>query len=204
MQYSCPLQTAFSIPWGMLELNFHPFPVLETSRLRLHKIGLRDQQEFFFLRSSKSVMRYIDRPLAKSREDAVKLIEMMVDLIDTNQGLSWTISLLDDPRMIGTIHLWKISRENHRAEIGYLLDPAFQGQGLMHETLRAVLHYGFTSLKLHSIEANVNPENLASIRLLEKSGFTREGYFKENYLYEGKFQDSAVYSILTPFNSNPS
>jgi ribosomal-protein-alanine N-acetyltransferase len=146
-------------------------------------------------------MKYIDRPLVKSRQDAVQLIEMMVDLIDTNQGLTWTISLLEDPKMIGTMHLWKISRENHRAEIGYLLDPAFQRKGLMYETLRAVLHYGFTTLKLHSIEANVNPNNLASIGLLEKSGFIREGYFKENYLYAGEFQDSAVYSILTPFNS---
>ena len=186
----------------MLELNFHPFPVLETPRLRLRKISLRDQEEFFLLRSSKIVMKYIDRPLAKSREDACQLIEMMIDLIDRNQGLTWTISLIENPRMIGTVHLWKISQENYRAEIGYLLEPAFQGQGLMHESLGAIIHYGFGRLKLHSIEANVNPKNTASIRLLEKSGFVREGYFKENYFYEGRFQDSAIYSILTPHKSN--
>jgi [ribosomal protein S5]-alanine N-acetyltransferase len=186
----------------MLELDFHPFPVLETSRLRLRKISLRDQEEFFLLRSSKIVMKYIDRPMARTREDAIQLIEMMVDLIDNNQGLSWTICLLENPKMIGTVHLWKISRENHRAEIGYLLDPAYQGMGLMHETIQAVTQYGFDRLKLHSIEANVNPGNIASIRLLEKGGFIREGYFKENYFYEGRFLDSAIYSILTPHKSN--
>jgi RimJ/RimL family protein N-acetyltransferase len=199
---SINLKAAFSISWGMLELNFHPFPILETARLRLRKIGLPDQEEFFMLRSSKTVMKYIDRPLAKSREDATQLIKMMVELIDNNQGLTWAISLLEKPKMIGTVHLWKISPENHRAEIGYLLDPAFQGQGLMHETLQTVIHYGFYRLKLHSIEANVNPENMASIRLLEKIGFVREGYLKETYLYEGIFFDSAIYSMLTPHKSN--
>ena len=186
----------------MLQLNFQPFPVLETSRLRLRKIGRQDLKALFSLRSSKAVMKYIDRPLARKKEDAVQLIDMMVELIEGNKGLSWTICLLQNPKMIGTVHLWKISCENYRAEIGYLLDPAFQGMGLMQETLQAVIHYGFHSLHLHSIEAHVNPDNLASIRLLERSGFLREGYFKENYFYEGKFMDSAVYSILTSLKPN--
>jgi ribosomal-protein-alanine N-acetyltransferase len=68
----------------------------------------------------------------------------------------------------------------------------------MSEALQAVINYGFTSIKLHSITANVNPNNQPSIRLLEKNGFVREGYYKENYYYNGKFLDSAIYSLLTP------
>jgi ribosomal-protein-alanine N-acetyltransferase len=52
-------------------------------------------------------------------------------------------------------------------------------------------------MKLHSIEAHVNPNNIASIKLLEKNGFIREAYFKEDYFYDGKFLDTAVYSLLT-------
>jgi ribosomal-protein-alanine N-acetyltransferase len=51
-------------------------------------------------------------------------------------------------------------------------------------------------MDLHSIEAIVNPDNKASIKLLERNSFTREAYFKENYFYDGKFLDSAVYSLL--------
>jgi ribosomal-protein-alanine N-acetyltransferase len=185
----------------MLKFNFQPFPVLDTPRLRLRKIDLQDQEAFFELRSSKTVMKYIDRPLARTKQDVIQLIEGMVDLIDTNEGLTWTISLIDDPKMIGTVHLWKISRENHRAELGYLIHPDFQGRGMMSETLKAVIQYGFSDLKLHSIEANVNPDNLPSIRLLERNGFVREGYFKENYFYEGRFIDSAIYSLLTPYKT---
>jgi ribosomal-protein-alanine N-acetyltransferase len=66
----------------------------------------------------------------------------------------------------------------------------------MHEALEIVLDYGFGKIKLHSVEANANPENAASIKLLERNGFIREGYFKENYFFNGKFSDSAIYSLL--------
>ncbi|MDQ6787925.1 MAG: GNAT family N-acetyltransferase, partial [Acidobacteriota bacterium] len=100
--------------------------------------------------------------------------------------------------MIGTINFWKIKKENYRAEIGYMLDADYHGRGIMNEAIRAVLRFGFGEMNLHSVEANVNPDNAASIRLLEKNGFVREAYFKENYFFGGKFLDSAIYSLLAP------
>jgi ribosomal-protein-alanine N-acetyltransferase len=73
-----------------------------------------------------------------------------------------------------------------------------QGKGIMQEALSAVLNYGFELLKLHSVEANVNPNNVSSIKLLERNGFVREAYFKENYYYNNQFLDTAIYSLLTP------
>jgi ribosomal-protein-alanine N-acetyltransferase len=66
----------------------------------------------------------------------------------------------------------------------------------MNEAMTAVINYGFDDLKLHSIEANVNPGNASSIRLLERSGFIREAYHRENYYYNGHFLDSAIYSLV--------
>jgi len=64
-----------------------------------------------------------------------------------------------------------------------------------------VLDYGFRALQFHSIEANVNPDNAASIKLLERNNFVREAYHKENYYFNGKFLDSAIYSPVTPLNN---
>ena len=69
----------------------------------------------------------------------------------------------------------------------------------MDEAMKGVLQYGFETMKLHSVEANVNPGNNASTKVLEKNGFVKEAYFKENYYYNGKFIDSAIYSLLTPY-----
>jgi ribosomal-protein-alanine N-acetyltransferase len=66
----------------------------------------------------------------------------------------------------------------------------------MQEALLKVINYGFKVINLHSIEANVNPGNAASIKLLEKNKFVREAYFKENYFYNGKFLDTVIYSLL--------
>jgi ribosomal-protein-alanine N-acetyltransferase len=68
----------------------------------------------------------------------------------------------------------------------------------MHEAIQAVLNYGFSELKLHSVEANINPVNEASRRLLEKNNFVKEAHFKENYYFNGSFSDSAVYSLINP------
>lgn len=89
-----------------------------------------------------------------------------------------------------------MDKEHYRAEIGYSLLPDYWSKGYMAEAARCAIDYGFSMLNFHSIEANVNPNNAASIRLLEKMNFVREAYFRENFYYDGKFLDSAIYSLL--------
>ena len=67
----------------------------------------------------------------------------------------------------------------------------------MKEALLAVIDFGFNNMKLHSMEGRINPHNAVSGIVLEKCGFTREAYFKEDYCCQGKFIDTAVYSLLT-------
>jgi len=181
----------------MLTTNFTPFPILSTERLVLRQINKSDANEVFSLRSDKEVMRYIDRPLAASIDDAFELIQKINDLLGAGDGITWAITLKESPALTGTIGFWRMEKEHYRAEIGYLLHPALQGKGIMQEALTAVLSYGFQIMKLHSVIANVNPDNSASIKLLERNNFIREGYFKESYFYDGNFLDSAIYSLLT-------
>lgn len=112
------------------------------------------------------------------------------------EGITWAITLKEDTKLIGTICFWNIQKEHYRAEIGYVLHPDFQRKGIMQEAIAEVIKFGFQVMKLHSIEANTNPNNTSSIRLLERNKFIREGYFRENYFYNGKFYDSVVYALL--------
>ena len=72
----------------------------------------------------------------------------------------------------------------------------------MSEALTAILEYGFDTMKLHSIEAVVNPMNIPSIRLLEKNKFIREAFFREDHFFEGEFYDTAVYSLIKTKTNN--
>jgi [ribosomal protein S5]-alanine N-acetyltransferase len=184
----------------MLIAKFNPFPLLSTQRLLLRVIDPADDQQLFSLRSDQRVMKFLDRPLAVSIDDARELIGRMITDITNDNGITWAITSKDDPKLMGTIGYWRLDKPNYRAEIGYMMHPDWQGKGLMQEAMTAVIDYGFKTMKLHSIEANVNPANEASIKLLEKNKFVQEAYFKENYYYDGKFLDSVIYSLLTPEN----
>ena len=180
----------------MLITNFSPFPNLSTERLSLRQINLNDKSEIFFLRSNIQVMKYFDRPMAQTIDDSVAFIKNLNHDLINNEGITWAITLKSIPKLIGTIGFWRIIKDHFRAEIGFMLHPDFMRKGIMTEALTEVVKYGFTKMKLHSIEANVNPQNSASIKLLERNKFRKEGYFKENYYFNGKFLDSAIYSLL--------
>lgn len=183
----------------MLQINFSPFPVLTTDRLVLRKTIMTDAEQVYFLRSEPELQTYIDRDPATSLDEAYAFIQLITDNLDNNVGVSWAMTLKGEDKMIGSVAIWRIDKENYRAEIGYVLHPAYQGKGLMHEAMKAVIDYGFRDMKLHSLEANINPGNMSSQRVLERAGFVREAYFRENYFYNGRFIDSAIYSLLTPF-----
>lgn len=182
----------------MLKLNFTPFPVIETDRLVLRQVAKEDAKELFFLRSDKAVLTYLDKAPARSIEEVIKFIEGLHELEKDHKAINWAITLKQDIKLIGTICLWNIVHSHYRAEIGYALHPDHQGKGIMQEAVAAVLNYGFETMKLHSIEANVNPNNASSIKLLERNNFVKEAHFKENYFYDGKFLDSAIYSLISP------
>jgi [ribosomal protein S5]-alanine N-acetyltransferase len=182
----------------MLSPKFTPFPIITTKRLVLRKISMNDAPELFFMRTDERVMRYIDKPRAKSIEESITFIKMVHELEMNNNAITWAITFREDPKLIGTVCLWNLKKEHFRAELGYALHPDLHQQGIMNEVLEAVINYGFDQMGLHSMEANVNPANEASIKLLEKNKFRREAYFKENYFYEGKFLDTAIYSLLAP------
>jgi len=184
----------------MLLLNFDPFPSLSTERLNLRRLADEDEEEIFFLRSDKEMLQFLDRDPTQSIDEARQWIHTINEGIDGNQYIAWAIALKNDPGLIGTITFWNIKKEHYRAEIGYALHPRCQGRGLMQEAMTVVLDYGFNTIKLHSVEANINPNNTRSIQLLERNGFVREAYHRENYYYNGHFLDSVIYSLINPFS----
>ena len=141
-------------------------------------------------------MKFIPRPLAKTKEDALVHFKTIDENIENNKGINWAITLKGNPKLIGIIGHYRIQPENHRCEIGYMILPQYNEQGIVSEAIKMILEYGFNDLQMHSIEAVIDPENKASERVLQKNGFVKEAHILENELWEGKFWDSVIYSIL--------
>lgn len=77
-----------------------------------------------------------------------------------------------------------------------MLHPQYWNKGLMSEAISKVIDFGFNEMKLHSIEAVINPANNVSRQVLKKFDFIKEAYFKEKFFFEEKFWDQEVYSLL--------
>lgn len=182
----------------MLELNFNPFPVLSTERLTLRQLNEEDKNEMFILRSDEKTMQYIPRPLAKTTEDALQLIQKINELIKNNEGINWAITMKNDPKLIGIIGYFRTAKEHFRSEVGYILNPTHERKGIMQEALTVVLDFGFSNMKLHSIEARVDPRNTASIKLLKKRGFHLAGHLKEYEFFNNQFIDTLIFMLLNP------
>ncbi|HYG14698.1 MAG TPA: GNAT family N-acetyltransferase [Bacteroidia bacterium] len=184
----------------MLTISFSPFPILYTERLVLRQLTQDDAEDFFYLRTSPKMRTYSHRAPDASVEVTKALIDKINTIIDNGEGINWAISLREDTKLIGVISFWRIFKEQHRAEMGYTLHHDYQRQGIMNEAAVAILEYGFKTLQLHTVEARVNPENLPSIKVLERNGFVKEGHFKEDIYYNGEYYDTAVYSLLNTYH----
>ena len=103
----------------------------------------------------------------------------------------------DDEAMVGAIFLTNIMRGGlQSAYLGYFVGEQFAGQGYMTEALQLTLPYAFRHLKLHRVEANIQPENTASIALVRRIGFTQEGFSRRIFKIAGRWRDHQRWAIL--------
>ena len=180
----------------MLNINFTPFPELETERLFLRKLNNDDAAAVLKMRGNAETMKFIPRPLHQNIDDALAHIKIINDKIDDNTGINWAISYKNTTDFIGLLGLYKIHETNFRAEIGYMILPKYNNHGIVAEAVKAVVDYGFDVMNLHSIEGVIDPGNFASEKVLIKNGFVKEAHLIENEFAEGKFWDTVIYSQL--------
>ena len=119
---------------------------------------------------------------------------------DTKAGtaMRWWLYLKNEPNvLVGSIGLSAIARGPFQnALLGYALEGELQGQGLMQEGLSAVIMHAFSAeINLHRIQANVRPDNLRSLRVLERLGFEREGYAKDYLYIHDKWHDHVMFAL---------
>jgi ribosomal-protein-alanine N-acetyltransferase len=184
----------------MITLNFTPFPILRTERLILRPPAIGDRNETYFMRTDERVNKYVDRSRPVNVAEAEQFIEKLISGINNNESIAWVITLKESPMLIGSICLWNISVENSRAEIGFELHPAYQGKGIMLETMQKVLEYGFKTMKLKVIDAWVHEQNAASIKILEKNAFIRNHEMESKMSGKDYFKNMMIWSLTSMIN----
>jgi ribosomal-protein-alanine N-acetyltransferase len=176
------------------------FPTLTTERLLLREFSLSDVPAVFDILSRADVNEWMETDPMVTIEEAEARVKGRMSLFHDRMGFRWAITPRDVPeKVIGSCGLFSVRRGTQTVETGYELHPAFWNRGLISEALRSMIEFAFgaqTLFPVHRIEALVIPENFASVRVLEKLGFVREGVRREFGFWKGRYQDVYLYALL--------
>ncbi len=171
-------------------------PTLTSSRVVLRWLEPSDAPALFGIFSDPQAMRYWSSSPWTDESAGVEMIENVRQHFEQGTLYQWGVARHDDDTVIGTCTLAHVDVQNRRAEIGFVLRSDHWNQGYMTEATRTLLRFAFEELELHRIEADVDPRNEASIRLIERLGFQREGYLRERWLVNDEINDTVFYGLL--------
>lgn len=175
---------------------FTVFPVLETDRFLLRETTPMDARDIFAVFSDEAVTRFYNISTFTDLEQARQVVESRRRRFENGQSIRWAIARKENNRVIGSCGYTNWVREWRKAELGYELGSAWWDRGIMTECLGEAIRYGVRRMNLNRIEAMVMPGNDASVRVLQKLGFTEEGLLREFGIWDGKAQDLRLFSRL--------
>ncbi len=158
----------------------------EPSRVYIRRVTKQDEQEFTrLMQSSQSLHEPWISPPTNSM-----LFKYYLQRINREDHEGFAICRHMDKRIVGAININNIVRGSFQsASLGYYVGAQFQGEGYMGEGLQLLVNYAFNTMGLHRLEANIQPENIRSQRLVERCGFRKEGYSKGFLFINGAWRD---------------
>ncbi len=179
---------------------FKNLPYLETERLKLRKLTMRDAGDVFEYASVPGVSLYVSWTPHRTIADTKSFLKHVLFQYEKGIPTSWGIVLKENNKLIGTGgYLWWAT-EHSKAELGYVVSDKYWNKGYMTEALKKILQFGFETMNLQRIEARCFVENTASERVMKKCGMKLEGILRSSSFVKGAYRDFKLYSILKSEN----
>ncbi|HJV16076.1 MAG TPA: GNAT family N-acetyltransferase [Bacillales bacterium] len=171
---------------------------INTDRLLLRRFELDDANQMFKNWANDSeVTKFLTWEPHNSLEVTKEIIEMWVNNYKDTNTYEWAIELKEIGEVIGSISIVELDEKNYACEIGYCLSRKYWGKGIMSESLKAVIDYLFSEIGFNRICAKYDINNVASGKVMEKSGMKYEGTLRHVKIRDhNEFYDLALYAIL--------
>jgi [ribosomal protein S5]-alanine N-acetyltransferase len=177
-------------------MNSDNFPRINTKNLALKQITEEDSKSILKYLSDHEVMKYYGMKPFITEEEALEEIGWYRSIFESKTGIRWGISLVGEEEIIGSCGLHNWDKRHNRAEVGFELSKEYWNKGIMKEALKAVITFAYNNYDLNRIQALVEPENHASLKVLKSTGFNEEGLLAEYEYTNGKYDDLIMLSIL--------
>jgi RimJ/RimL family protein N-acetyltransferase len=169
-------------------------PILRTQRLILRPLAITDAEALYAVMSDDETMRFWDWPAFADYSTVAEIVAGQVADMVEGRSAYWAVMLPGGDQAIGACDLSEIDLRQRRAELGFLFNRAFWGNGYAFEAMQAVVKYALGSpLKLERLWARLHAGNDASRRLLERLGFAYEGTLAGHIVRDGARRDCLIY-----------
>ena len=175
---------------------FSNIPILQTERLTLRRLMVSDTLDMYEYSRNEDVTRYLTWDAHPDASYTREYLQYLGTHYNVGDFFDWAVVLNSEDKMIGTCGFTRFDYNNNSGEVGYVINPAYRGHGIADEAVRAVMQFGFETLRLNRIEAKFIEGNSASMRVMEKTGMTFEGYHRSSMLIKGSYKTIAVCAIL--------
>lgn len=181
----------------MAEFDFTTFPILTTPRLVLRGFTPGDAADFLSFHGDPEVQKFdSDSPL-KDLAEAAEILAKIEQEFTSRKSINWGIVWKEENRVIGHLGLYFADRRYDSGDLGYTLARPYWRRGIATEAIGALLRFGFETLRLHRINVDTRMDNLASVGLMAKLGFTPEGVRRECIRNEdGSYQNWGLFGML--------
>jgi RimJ/RimL family protein N-acetyltransferase len=146
--------------------------------------------------SNAHVLRHWDAPPWTEPARAERFLTACRQIAEEGSGARLAVDRASDGVFLGWCGLTRWDPDHRSASLGYCLDDVAWGHGFATEAARALLQWGFDTLDLNRVQAATDTRNAASARVLEKSGFVREGRLREDCVVNGEVLNSYVYGLI--------
>ncbi len=175
---------------------FSHLPELETERLLLRRMRVDDADDMFAYARRRDVTKYLTWNPHPDRAYTAEYLQYLASRYRVGDFYDWGVTLRENGRMIGTCGFTSFDFGHNSAQVGYVLNPDYWGEGIAPEALRAVIRFGFRELGLHRIEACYIEGNDRSRRVMEKVGMTYEGTRRGAMRIKGEYRNIGTCAVL--------
>ncbi len=181
----------------LLEL-FRKFPEIESERLLFRDILHSDSNDLFEIYRNRKALKFQVISPFRSMAEVKRYVDVVHDGYQNRYFIRWGLVEKQTGKLIGLISLHHLELWNYKAEIGYMFNEAYWNMGYATEAVDKLLEMGLVKWGLHKVEAEIHPGNAASMRVVEKLGFVKDGYKREAAFDREKksYQDRILYSLL--------
>ncbi len=175
---------------------FSKLPVIQSERLCLRPMSLADTDDIFLFTSNPQTVEFLSWHPHREKTITKSFINAVLEKYSKNEPAQWAIELKETGKVIGISGFVDFSEDHKRAEIAFVMSPAYQGKGYMTEANKLILQTGFDKLNLNRIQAKAEITNYSSQKVLEKIGMQQEGVLRDYLVMKNTFRSYFMYAML--------